>query len=153
MDSGFIRGSALYWLQDENLSNRLPAYKRPEEDQEDIMDITIARPTNEGVQLTASALQETRFKERKQREAQSVARNDAIFFSPVIKVDTETNTAIIQYRDVQTGEVQNQYPSPKQIDSYKQAQQLEVPEEPIIVDGPAVAVSSAAGDSAEPEDS
>jgi hypothetical protein len=86
------------------------------------MDISNARPSPELASLTAAALQNSRFKERKLREAQSDVRHDAVYFSPVIKIDADSQRAVMQYRDAHTGEIQNQYPSPQRSDSYAQVQ-------------------------------
>ncbi len=78
------------------------------------MEVTASRPTNEAAQIIAASLQSVRFKERRLREAQSDVRNEAVYFSPVIRIDRETSTAIMQYRDGSTGEVQREYqPLPK----------------------------------------
>lgn len=88
------------------------------------MEINSARPaTVEVASLSASDAQATRFKERKQREAQSDVRNEAVYFSPVVRIDRETQSAVIQYRDQETGEVLNQYPNKgKASGAYQQAQ-------------------------------
>jgi hypothetical protein len=88
------------------------------------MDINTTRPGPELSSLTASALQNTRFKERRLREAESLVRNDAVYFSPVLRIDTNSQTVILEYRDNSTGEVQIQYPSEKQVKSYVDAQSL-----------------------------
>lgn len=41
----------------------------------------------------------------------SVVKSDETFFSPVIKIDRENQTAILQFRDTETGEVTKEYPS------------------------------------------
>lgn len=85
------------------------------------MEITPTRPATELASLTASALQTTRFKERRAREAESDVRNQVVYFSPVIKINPETQTAVIQFRDGETGEVKNEYPQ-KSADAYEAAQ-------------------------------
>jgi hypothetical protein len=92
------------------------------------MEVNTSRPGTEAASLTASALQNVRFKERRLREAESDVRNDAVYFSPVVRIDSETNTAILQYRNSETGEVLNQYPNKRQLDSYEHAKVLEQPE-------------------------
>ena len=89
------------------------------------MDVNSTRPGPDLASLTASALQNTRFKERRLREAQSDVRNEAIYSSPVLRIDNDTQTVILQYRDISTGEIEIQYPSKKQMQSYTQAQMLE----------------------------
>ncbi len=44
-------------------------------------------------------------------QAKDSIREEKIFFSPVIKIDRETQTAILQFRDTTTGEVTKEYPS------------------------------------------
>lgn len=88
------------------------------------MESTITRGSAETAVLAGSVVQSNRFKERDAREADSIVRNEAVFFSPVIRIDTDTNTAIIQYRDSQTGQVKNEFPTPKQIDSYRQSSEV-----------------------------
>lgn len=86
------------------------------------MEINNARPaTAELASLTAAAVQNDRFKDRKKIEAQSDVRNDAVYFSPVIKIDKETQAAVIQYRDEETGEVKNEYPQQEKVRAYEQA--------------------------------
>jgi len=86
------------------------------------MDVNTTRPSPELASLTASALQNARFKERRIREAQSDVRSDVVYYSPVVRIDNDSQIAVLQYRDASTGEVQTQYPSPRQIESYTQAQ-------------------------------
>ena len=87
------------------------------------MELTPSRPAPELSSLTASTLQSTRFKERKTREVQSDVRNEVVYYSPVIKIDRETASAVIQYRDTKTGEVKNEYPNvPQGVGAYQQAQ-------------------------------
>lgn len=88
------------------------------------MDINTTRPGPELASLTASALQNTRFKERRLREAESLVRSEVLYYSPVLRIDTNSQTVILQYRDNTTGEVQVQYPSEKQVKSYAAAQSL-----------------------------
>ncbi len=52
-------------------------------------------------------------KEQKLAEAQIANKPSVVYFSPVIKIDRSTSTAIIQYRDKSTGEVTRQSPPTK----------------------------------------
>lgn len=44
----------------------------------------------------------------------------AVFVSPFIRLDVETRLAIVEIRNSQTGEVQQQYPSPRAVREYAQ---------------------------------
>lgn len=91
-----------------------------------------ARPaTNETASIAASSVQSTQFKERRLREAQSDVRNEAVYFSPVIRIDKDTQAMVIQYRDDQTGEVKNQYPNKGNVKAYQQADDTTPP--PVVV--------------------
>lgn len=46
--------------------------------------------------------------------------NVAVYLSPFIRLDLQTRLAIVQFRDSQTGEVQQQYPSPRVVREYQQ---------------------------------
>lgn len=83
------------------------------------MEVTTARPANEAAQLSAASLQNVRFQERRLREAQSDVRNEAVYFSPVIRIDKDTQTAILQYRDSSTGKVEREYPAPPKQGAYQ----------------------------------
>lgn len=97
------------------------------------MEINNARPaTAELATMTAASVQSDRFKDRKLREAQADARGDAVYFSPVIKIDKETQSAVIQYRDQETGEVENEYPHKEKLNAYKHAEEAAKPEEPRV---------------------
>lgn len=86
------------------------------------METTPTRPTPELNHLIASALQGTRFKERRQREAQSDVQNQVVYFSPVIRIDPETQNVVIQYRDSETGDITEEYPNiPEKVTAYLQA--------------------------------
>lgn len=76
---------------------------------------------NDSAAVANASLQNERFKERRQREAQSDVKNEAVFFSPVIRIDKETQSAVIQYRDTTTGEVKNEYPNKKAASNYERA--------------------------------
>ena len=103
--------------------------QQPEESQEGKMEINNARPaTAELASLTAASVQNDRFKERKSIEAQSDVKSDAVYFSPVIRIDKDTQAAVIQYRDEETGEVQNEYPQPDKVQAYEQANETAPPE-------------------------
>ncbi len=86
------------------------------------MDVNVTRPGPELASLMASALKDTGFKERRLREAQSDVRSDVLYYSPVVRIDTDAQLAVLQYRDAATGEVQTQFPSPRQIENYTAAQ-------------------------------
>ena len=42
----------------------------------------------------------------------------ATYFSPVVKIDVDTQKAVLQYRDSQTGDVERQYPSKERLKAY-----------------------------------
>lgn len=86
------------------------------------MEVTNVRPTNEAAQIAAASLQSSRFQERRLREAHSDVRNQAVYFSPVIRIDQKTSTAIMQYRDSETGKVEREYPAPPKEGAYIQAE-------------------------------
>jgi len=103
------------------------------------MEVTAARPTNEAIQLQAASLQTVRFKERRLRDAQSDVRNDAVYFSPVIRIDQETQTAILQYRNSETGQVEREYPAPPKKGAYQDVPQqasVEVVPAPVKAEQP-----------------
>lgn len=103
--------------------------QQPEESQEGKMEINNARPaTAELASLTAASVQNDRFKDRKKIEAQSDVKNEAVYFSPVIRIDKETQAAVIQYRDQETGEVKNEYPQPDRVQAYEQVKAAAPPE-------------------------
>lgn len=41
------------------------------------------------------------------------------YYSPVVRLDVETQRAVIMFRDVSTGKVQIQYPSERQLEAYR----------------------------------
>ncbi len=100
--------------------------KQPEESGGDKMEINNnTRPAAIDIaSISAAEAQAQRFKERKLREAQSDVRNDAVYFSPVIRINPETQAAVIQYRDEETGEVESEYPHKVKADAYQQAQEF-----------------------------
>ena len=49
-------------------------------------------------------------------KADSVVRSDETFFSPVIRIDAETQSAILMYRDTETGEVEKSFPSDSKLE-------------------------------------
>lgn len=58
--------------------------------------------------------------------AEVVSRSsDQDFVSSYIRVDNLQNVAILEYRS-ETGEVKEQYPNPKQIEAFRQAERLRV---------------------------
>lgn len=91
------------------------------------MDSNISHGVAETANLANSIVQSNRFKERDARKADSVVRSDAVYFSPVIRIDPDTQTAIIQYRDSSTGQITNEYPTPRQMDSYKHSAETTPP--------------------------
>ncbi len=50
----------------------------------------------------------------------SVRRYGSYYVSPFIRLDTSTRLAILEFRDSETGEVQQQYPSPRAVKEYAQ---------------------------------
>lgn len=50
----------------------------------------------------------------------SPSPNVAAYLSPFIRLDLQTRLAIVQFRDSDTGEVQQQYPSPRVVREYQQ---------------------------------
>ena len=53
-------------------------------------------------------------------EANSAAlQSDRAFFSPTIKIDTQSQTAIFIFRDEETGETIRQFPTEETIEAYK----------------------------------
>lgn len=59
-------------------------------------------------------------KSRSVIEIPSPAPNVAAYLSPFIRLDLQTRLAIVEYRDSETGEVQQQYPSPRVVREYQQ---------------------------------
>ena len=47
------------------------------------------------------------------------------YFSPVTRIDVETQTAVLQYRNAETGQLIRQYPSEKHIQAYQRAASLD----------------------------
>lgn len=88
------------------------------------METNITRGTAETASLAGSVAQSSRYKDRDARKADSVVRNEVVYFSPVIRIDPDTQTAIIQYRDSNTGKVTNEYPTEKQMESYERSAQV-----------------------------
>lgn len=86
------------------------------------MEVNVNKPNAEAAGNAVSAVQNTRFKEKRLIEAQTDNRDKVVYFSPVIKIDSETNTAILQYRDSETGKVKNEFPAKQASDSYEQVQ-------------------------------
>lgn len=41
------------------------------------------------------------------------------YYSPVVRLDAETQRTVIMFRDVSTGKVQTQYPSERQLEAYR----------------------------------
>ena len=46
------------------------------------------------------------------------------YFSPVTRIDVETQTAVLHYRNPETGQTIKQYPSEKQVQAYQRAASL-----------------------------
>lgn len=70
------------------------------------------------------------------------------YFSPVLRIDSETQKIVILFRDENTGEVKRQYPSERQLEAYRGA--LRQQSEPVVApgekaNGNAVAADGAAG--------
>ena len=57
-------------------------------------------------------------KEQKLAEAQA-SKQSVVYFSPVIKIDRSTSTAIFQYRDRESGEVTREFPTKSEIKAYE----------------------------------
>lgn len=74
-------------------------------------------------------------KEQKLAEAQA-SKQSVVYFSPVIKIDRSTSTAIFQYRDRSTGEVTREFPTKNEIEAYTSKRTAEAPpvEEPVSED-------------------
>lgn len=49
----------------------------------------------------------------------AAARPVGPYYSPILRLDSETQRTVIQYRDVTTGKVQIQYPSERQLEAYR----------------------------------
>jgi hypothetical protein len=87
----------------------------------DLRPVAAAAPPNPNVSAqVAQAAHNGRdiIKHAKLEEAQSSAAPHFVYFSPVIKIDKSTNTAIFQYRDRDSGEVTREFPSKSEIDAY-----------------------------------
>lgn len=65
-----------------------------------------------------SAFSETAPKEEVQ--VSSPSANVAVFVSPFIRFDITARLAIVEIRNSETGEVQQQYPSPRAVREYQQ---------------------------------
>jgi hypothetical protein len=96
------------------------------------METVPPRGSTETANVASAPLQKNRFNERKLREAETVTRSEAVYFSPVLKFDAVTSVISIQYRDSKTGEVQNEYPTPKQLESYRKS--AETTPAPVVVE-------------------
>lgn len=97
------------------------------------MEITPGKPATELASLMSASLQNARFKERKLREAESDVHSDVVYYSPVVRIDKDTQTAVLQYRNSETGEVSREYPKKAALDIYSETQAntspVSVPEE------------------------
>lgn len=96
---------------------------KPEERQEDDMEVNKIPSAGESAVIAASVQQKERFENKQLKAADSAVRSkDVVFFSPVIRIDTKTSTAILEYRDSETGEVERQIPTREQVESYQKPQ-------------------------------
>lgn len=87
----------------------------------DLRPVAAAAPPNPSVSAqVAQAAHSGRdiVKHAKLDEAQSAAKPAFVYFSPVIKIDKTTNTAIFQYRDRESGEVTREFPSKSELEAY-----------------------------------
>lgn len=57
------------------------------------------------------------------------------YYSPVLRLDSETQRTVIQYRDVTTGKVQIQYPSERQLEAYRASLRQRPGEEGLPAEG------------------
>ena len=77
--------------------------------------------------------QPTRISEPQSAQTQALMKRDALeaelakvsYFSPVTRIDVETHTAVLHYRDAETGKTVKQYPSEKQVQAYQRAAALD----------------------------
>ena len=87
--------------------------------------------TNIPVPVTQPSLeaQTDQAKEQKLAEAQAATKQSVVYFSPVIRIDRSTSTAIFQYRDRESGEVTREFPSKSEIQAYEPKQNPDQVEE------------------------
>jgi hypothetical protein len=67
------------------------------------------------------------------------------YYSPVLRLDSETQRTVIQYRDVSTGKVQIQYPSERQLEAYRVSQRQREEEAEMSSDGQGAGPQAEAG--------
>jgi hypothetical protein len=75
-----------------------------------------SRPDNAAVQALearATTVQADTTRDPMERELAK-----ATYFSPVMKIDVDTQKAVLQYRDSETGDVERQYPSKERLKAY-----------------------------------
>jgi hypothetical protein len=89
-----------------------------------INEISPKRAGNSGVEaVTAQTPQsKAQTESAKFTQAQSVTKKDETFFSPVVKIDTQTHAAILVFRDTKTGEVEREFPNKQQVAAYEAPQ-------------------------------
>lgn len=93
------------------------------------MDLTPVSATIPAPVQPAPDVKTDQAKEQKLAEAQA-SKQSVVYFSPVIKIDRSTSTAIFQYRDRSTGEVTREFPTKHEIDAYK-SKQVDAPVESV----------------------
>jgi hypothetical protein len=79
-------------------------------------------PLTANVSVPVPPVQDTsvdQAKVQKLAEAQTATKQSVVYFSPVIKIDRSTSTAIFQYRDRSTGEVTREFPTSSEIKAYE----------------------------------
>lgn len=68
----------------------------------------------------AAALSRSESAPREEVQVSSPSANVAVFVSPFIRFDITARLAIVEIRNSETGEVQQQYPSPRAVREYQQ---------------------------------
>jgi hypothetical protein len=84
------------------------------------MDLTpVAATVPAPVAPATQPVQSDPVKQQKLAEAQSTSKQQSVvYFSPVIRIDRATSTAIFQYRDKESGEVTREVPSESELQAY-----------------------------------
>lgn len=77
-------------------------------------------PTSPAVAFGSAALSARQEKPREEVAVSSSSSNVAVYVSPFIRLDITSRLAIVEIRNSETGEVQQQYPSPKAVREYTQ---------------------------------
>lgn len=75
-----------------------------------------SRPDNGAVQATEAqpmAVQADPSRDPMERDLAKYS-----YFSPVMRIDVDTQKAVLQYRDSETGDVERQYPSKERLKAY-----------------------------------